>query len=78
MEENIYSPLTEAEYIELRDFLSTIGAYLPEDKMGYIWGTFNKVRGANENQPCGCASAGGHWKRAVDTLKEWVKSKGNV
>lgn len=75
MEENKYAPLTEQEFIELRDNLTQIGAYLPEQLMGYIWSNFNRVRGTNENQPCGCASAGGHWKRAVEGLREWVKER---
>jgi hypothetical protein len=70
-----YEPLNEIEFTELTKVLNEIGAYLPDDKMGYIWGTFNRVRNANENQPCGCASAGGHWKRAVDHLKAWVKER---
>jgi hypothetical protein len=75
MSENKYEPLTEQEFTELNLVLDAIGAYLPEDKMGYIWSNFNRVRNTNENQPCGCASAGGHWKRAVDHLRQWVKER---
>lgn len=75
MSDNKYEPLSEIEFIELNRVLNEIGAYLPDNQMGYIWGNFNRVRNATENQPCGCASAGGHWKRAVEHLKQWVKER---
>ena len=75
MSENKYSPLSETEFQELKAILEQIGAYLPDNQMNYIWGNFNKLRGENENQPCGCPSAGGHWRRAVEYLREWVKAR---
>jgi hypothetical protein len=71
----IIHPLTYEEFVELRDFILSIGARLPENKAGYVWGMFNHLRNANEPQPCTCASSAGHWKRAVDFLYDWVKNK---
>lgn len=73
--ENNYEPLTESEFTELKGFINEIGAYLPENKAGYVWSMFNKLRGENEMQPCTCASSGKHWKRAVDYLFNWVKDR---
>lgn len=73
--ENKFAPLTEAEFMELDQKLAGIGSWLPEGDMGYIWQKFNQIRGANENQPCGCSSAGAHWKRAVDELNKFVKER---
>ena len=67
--------LTPEQFEELKDTLSGIGAYLPENKANYIWNTYNHVRDENELQPCMCSSAGGHWKRAVDFLHDYVKNK---
>lgn len=73
--ENKYHPLTEEQYLELKNFLKGIGNYLPTDRAGYIWGTYNTVRGINEPQPCTCASSGSLWKRAIDELNAWVKER---
>jgi hypothetical protein len=55
--------------------LDEITVRLPDNKMGFIWSNYNKIRGIAEPQPCGCASAAGHWKRAITELREWVSSK---
>lgn len=65
--------LTEEEYKELKEFLSTLGAYLPDNKAPYVWNLFNRLRNENEPQPCTCASSGAHWKRAIDFLYDWIK-----
>lgn len=67
--------LTAEQLKELKDTLSEIGAYLPENKAGYIWNTFNHIRNEREPQPCNCGSAGKHWKRAVDSLHDYIKNK---
>lgn len=70
-----YYPLTQSEYIELRDFITSIGSYLPENKAHYVWSNYNRLRNENEPQPCTCASSGAHWKRAIDYLFNWVKDR---
>lgn len=75
MEPNRYEPITRGEYIHLREFLSQLGYFLPDDKAGYVWGLFNRLRNVNEPQPCTCPSAGVHWKRAIDYLTDWVKER---
>ena len=75
MEENKYHPLTSEEFDVLYQTVSSLGAYLPENKAPYIWDNFNRVRGENEPRPCTCASSGAHWKRAVDYLTDWVKQR---
>jgi hypothetical protein len=67
--------LTPEQLLELKNELSQIGAYLPENKAPYIWNTFNQIRGENEMRPCMCASAGGHWKRAIDFLHDYAKNR---
>ena len=70
-----HHPLTLEEFNELESFITTLGAYLPENKAGYVWSMFNRLREKNEMQPCTCASSGHHWKRAVDYLFNWVKDR---
>lgn len=71
----IIHPLTYEEFVTLRDFITTIGARLPEDKAPYVWNMFKRLSESNEPQPCTCASSAGHWKRAVNYLYDWVKDK---
>ena len=67
--------LTPEQLEELKSTLKEIGAYLPENKANYIWNTYKAITDSNELQPCMCASAGGHWKRAVDFLHNYIKEK---
>jgi hypothetical protein len=67
--------LSPEALLELKNELSKIGAYLPESKAPYIWNTFNHIRGEQEPKPCMCASAGGHWKRAIDFLHDYAKNR---
>lgn len=73
--ENKYHPITQEEYINLRDFITSIGSHLPENKTGYVWSMFNRLNGTNEPQPCTCPSSAGHWRRAVDFLINWVNER---
>lgn len=67
--------LSPEQLLQLKNELSQIGAYLPENKAPYIWDTFNHIRDVQEPRPCMCASAGGHWKRAIDFLHDYAKNK---
>lgn len=70
-----YHPLSLSEFQELKEFITTLGAYLPDNKTGYVWSTFTKLNGTSEPQPCNCPSSAGHWRRAVDYLFDYVKNK---
>ena len=67
MEESKYHPLTFEEYKELKEKMETM--------LGYVWNNYNKLNGTNISQPCGCQSAAGHWKEAINLLKDWVKTR---
>lgn len=71
--ENKYHPLTEEEYLELKDKIQSIKDYLPEMLLNYVWGTYRKITKSNEHQPCSCGSAAGLWRKAVDVLQDYIK-----
>ena len=73
--ESKYAPLTTEQFIQLKEFIYSLGAYLPEDKAGYVWGNYNTIRAVNEPQPCTCSSSGALWKGAVDFLHNWIKER---
>lgn len=67
-----YLPYTQSEYNELKGILESITTHIPTDKMGFIWSNYLKVTKTTEPQPCSCGSASGHWRRAVDGLRDFV------
>lgn len=73
--EAIYHPLTQQEFIELREFITKLGHNLPDNKMSYVWSYFNRLQGTNIPQPCGCQSAAGHWVNAINYIKGWVNER---
>ena len=73
--ENKYTPLSEAEFIELKGNLEGIKAFLPENLMGQFWEKCNRIRGERINQPCGCASAAGLWGDCVAVLRKFVNER---
>lgn len=67
-----YLPYTEAEYMELKTTMDSITTHIPNDKMSWIWSNHNKILNTNEPQPCSCGSAASHWKRAAETIRNFI------
>jgi hypothetical protein len=78
MREPIIKELSIEEYKQLKETIDSIGNHLPENLAPYVWDMFNRLRGENENRPCTCGSAGAHWGRAVNYLREYIKEKESV
>lgn len=68
----MYGILSESEFTELKRVLSEITTNLPTHLVGYVWGTYNRIKGTNEPQPCNCKSSGGLWAGAVDQLRNYI------
>ncbi len=73
--ENKYSPLSEAEFIELKQHLEGIKSFLPEHLMGTMWSKCNAIRGERINQPCSCKSSSGLWGACIDDLRKFVRER---
>jgi len=69
---NPYAPYTEMEFNELKAIVDGITTHIPNDKMGFIWNNYKKITNSNEAQPCSCGSAAGHWRRAVDEIRNFI------
>jgi len=64
---------TAEEYQRLKETISPIKDYLPENLLPYIWDNYRIISGnIEEPRPCSCGSAGHHWKKAVDTIKNYI------
>ena len=69
----LFHPYTPLEYAELKETIQSITTHIPHDKMGWIWNNHNKILNTKEGQPCSCGSAASHWKRATETIRNFVK-----
>jgi hypothetical protein len=68
----------EEEYQKLKDSIKDIKDYLPENLLPYIWDNYRIISGNREEpRPCSCGSAAAHWKKAVDTIKNYIKEVEN-
>ena len=73
--ENKYAPLTDAEFLELREHLEGVKSFLPEHLMGNLWEKCNRIRGERINQPCSCKSSAGLWGACVADLRKFVNER---
>jgi hypothetical protein len=75
MENNLF---TNEEFNEMVTFLSTITSHIPEQHIGYVWNNYKRISGDNSNQPCSCGSAAAHWRKAIDTMRTYVKDNSQL
>jgi len=66
------NPFTEEEFKKLEEELNSIKAFLPDNKMSYIWTSVQKIREKKSPQPCACRSSAKLWAEAVKDLREFV------
>jgi hypothetical protein len=66
---NLY---TNEEFKSLVETLDSIGNYLPDDKVGYIWSNYQKIANTTESMPCSCSSSAGLWIKAVNTIRTYI------
>lgn len=65
---------TNEDFKVLVETLQSITTHIPEQTAGYVWSNYKKISGSNENQPCMCGSSANHWRKAVDTCREYIKT----
>ena len=73
--EHSFFPYSKEEFIEMRDIMKDIVTHIPNDRMGWVWGNHNKILKTNEPQPCSCGSAAANWKRAAETIRNFISQK---
>jgi hypothetical protein len=70
-----YHPLTEQQFIKLRDITNKITSHLSDSDAPFIWDMYNDTRGVAERQPCTCGSSGRYWGEAIAHLRAWLKER---
>lgn len=63
---------TEEELQELREVVNSITTHIPKDKAGYIWNNYQRIADTREPRPCNCGSAAKHWRKAVETIRQFL------
>jgi len=66
------SKFTKEELEQINKNLERINTHIPNDLASWVWSTYKNITGSSEKQPCTCGSAGKHWKKAVDAIREYV------
>ena len=74
--ESKYAPLNLEQFQQLKGHIEGIKSFLPEHLMTPFWTWCNTIRGEKVNQPCSCKSSARHWGECVETLRKFVKEKG--
>lgn len=69
---------TNEEFKELVQFAASITSHIPENKAGYVWHNYRKISGSNENSPCMCGSSAGLWRKAMETIREYIKNNQQI
>jgi len=63
---------TEEELKELREVVDSITTHIPTQMTGYIWNNYKRIANTNERQPCNCGSAAGHWRKAIEAIRQFL------
>jgi hypothetical protein len=69
MESSLYTP---EEFNRLKEILSRITTHIPTELATEVWNNYKKISGSREQTPCNCGSSAALWRRAVDTIHNYV------
>ena len=72
MEQN--KPFTNEEFQDMAINVNEIRSFIKEELVHMVWHWYCKIEGKELPKPCTCASAAGQWKKAVDTIREYIKN----
>ena len=67
------SRFTEEEVSEYKEVIENIGVHLSPEVAGWVWEKYTKIINKQENKPCMCGKSAQHWRRAVETIRSFVK-----
>lgn len=65
--------MSEINKEEVRELANQISTYIPKHLMSSVWQTYKVISGSKEPQPCSCKSSAGLWRKAMDTIREYVR-----
>ena len=64
---------TEEEVSEMKEVIDNVGVHLSHDVAGWVWSKYAKIINDSPKQPCMCGKSASQWRRAVETIRAFVK-----
>ena len=64
---------TEEEVSEMKEIIDNVGNHLSPETGNWAWDKYNKIINGNEKKPCMCGKSAQHWRRAIQTIRSFVK-----
>jgi len=64
---------SKEEIVELKKLIDGIGNHLSPAQADIVWSKYTRIIDKAEKKPCMCGKSAGHWRRAVETIREFVK-----
>ena len=63
------------EWTELKDVMKSIHDRIPDNQMGRVWNSYQRISKDNSHQPCGCPSAAKYWITAVNVINDFIRQQ---
>lgn len=73
---NYQDIFTPEEWTHLKNVMSSIHHYIPEQHMGLVWNAYQRIEKVNTMQPCNCPRTAHYWVTAVNTINNFIKEQG--
>tara|TARA_R110001632_G_scaffold65039_1_gene154386 strand:- start:7016 stop:7225 length:210 start_codon:yes stop_codon:yes gene_type:complete len=67
--------ITDEQLIELKGILSKVESHIPDYLAGPVWNWYKKINNTQERQPCTCNSSAKLWRKAILSLRDFIKDK---
>ena len=64
---------TEEEVSEMKKVIDSVGNHLPQNVAGLVWNKYSKIINDTPKQPCMCGKSAQYWKKAVETIRSFIK-----
>jgi hypothetical protein len=64
---------SKEEIIDLKKLINDVGNHLTPAVADIVWAKYTRIIDKAERKPCMCGKSAGHWRRAVETIREFVK-----
>ncbi len=68
------NPFTYQQFQDLVKLSNDITTHIKNEHVGLVWDNYQVIIGQKISRPCTCASAAGEWKKAVETIRDYIKN----
>lgn len=62
------------EWERLTKLVKSVTTTIPKGDMNFVWESYKRITSSREPTPCSCPSSAGHWRRAWNTISEYVNT----